>query len=56
VRHSAGGGPARLRDAVVLELGDPNISIWIVEVEAGARKALLAITLDGQAIALLAIL
>jgi hypothetical protein len=56
VRYSAGGGLARLRNAVVLDLGDSDISVRIVEVEAGAREALLASALHAQAIALLAIL
>jgi hypothetical protein len=40
---------------MVLDLGDPDLPVWIVEVEAGVGEALRAGALHAQAVALLAI-
>jgi hypothetical protein len=51
VCHPAGGNPTRFGDVVVLESGDPNFSVRIIEVEAGAGEALRLDALHVQAIA-----
>jgi hypothetical protein len=55
MHHSAGGGPTRFGDVGVLDSGDPDFSIRIIEVEAGAGEVLRASALHAQAIALLAV-
>jgi hypothetical protein len=55
VCRSVGGSPTSFRDVGVLDSGDPNFSIWVVEVKARAGEVVRAGTLHAQAIALLAI-
>jgi hypothetical protein len=54
MHHSAGGGPTRFGDVRVLDSGDPDFSIRIIEVEAGAGEALRLDALHSQAIAFVA--
>jgi hypothetical protein len=56
MRHSAGGGSARLRDIMVLDVGGPDLTVRVVEVEARGGEPLVTGPLHACVVALLAIL